>query len=85
MKRISGALQRKSSSDRKMTRNLETGKAFEKYLGYIRYKTYDLESFNNRFDGVVLAYGDGQLINDYTDRMGYCICKHLGILNFVQK
>ena len=26
----------------------------------------------------MLAYGDGKLINDYTDRMGYCICKHLG-------
>ena len=39
---------------------------------------YDFGSFNDRFDGIVLAYGDGQLINDYTDRMGYCICKHLG-------
>ena len=48
------------------------------YHGLYLWYWYNIESFNDRFDGVVLAYGDGQLTNDSTDHNAFCICKHLG-------
>ena len=38
----------------------------------------DTGSLYDRFDGVVLTYGDGQLLNDSKEDKSFCICKHLG-------
>ena len=47
-------------------------------MAYIMGFINDIGSLNDRFDGVVLAYGDGQLTNDSTDHNAFCIRKHLG-------